>query len=82
MALLLYLFVLVIIAMLLVFYFMRTSVELPKTWPQFKTEVQFIFGGIRGCAQDIALTFRNKICEYGELYLVFKMFKNCFLTCK
>lgn len=70
MALFLNLLIIAIIGVLLVFYFMRTSVELPKTWPQLKTEIKFIIGGIRGCAQDIGLSFRNKLCKYLVVFIL------------
>ncbi|XP_063709711.1 dehydrogenase/reductase SDR family member on chromosome X [Culicoides brevitarsis] len=55
-----------LVATLALLYFMRTSEELPKTWPQFKTEIKFIIGGIKGCGVDIGLKHRNKIALYSQ----------------
>uniref|UniRef100_A0A336MLF8 CSON002415 protein n=1 Tax=Culicoides sonorensis TaxID=179676 RepID=A0A336MLF8_CULSO len=55
-----------IVCLLFVFYFMRTSTQLPKTLPQFRTELKFMISGFKGCANDIGLRSKNIISLYSQ----------------
>lgn len=45
------------------FFFTRTSEQLPSSLAEFKTETQYQIGGIVGVAQDIGLRRKNKISK-------------------
>lgn len=45
------------------FFFTRTSAQVPSTLTQIKTEAQYQISGVVGVAQDIGLRHKNKISE-------------------
>lgn len=51
----------VIVQPFLLFFFFRTQKELPKSWREFKFELQTIFCGLRSQNEDLFLMRRNRI---------------------
>lgn len=45
----------------LLFFFFRTTKEFPKSWWEFKFEIQTIFCGLRSQNEDLFLLRRNRI---------------------
>lgn len=62
----------------LVFYFCKSSKEMPKNWKELVVEFQVQRSGVEGIAEDIFLRSRNKI---GELpTLIYRQFDSILLS--
>jgi hypothetical protein len=47
-----------------VFYFLRSSKDMPKTWREFVCELKVQLSGTIGLAEDIVFRFGNKVGEF------------------
>lgn len=47
-----------------IFYFLRSSKEMPTTWREFVCELKIQASGFIGLAEDTVLRFRNKVGEF------------------
>lgn len=47
----------------LVFYFLRSSKEMPKNWREFIVEMKIQMSGTQGLAEDTIMRFRNRVGE-------------------
>jgi hypothetical protein len=45
----------------LVFYFLRSSKEMPKNWREFVLEMKIQAAGTQGLTEDTVMRFRNKV---------------------
>lgn len=50
----------------LVFYFLRSSKEMPKNWREFVLELKIQASGTQGLTEDTLMRFRNKVGECGN----------------
>lgn len=48
----------------LVFYFLRSSKEMPKNWREFVLELKIQASGTQGLTEDTIMRFRNKVGEF------------------
>jgi hypothetical protein len=52
-----------IAAVFLVFYFLRSSKEMPKNWREFVIELKIQASGTQGLAEDTIMRYWNKVGE-------------------
>lgn len=50
-----------------VFYFLRSSKEMPKNWREFVLEMKIQASGTQGLAEDTFMRLRNRVGEFGHL---------------
>uniref|UniRef100_U5ESL3 Putative dehydrogenase with different specificities related to short-chain alcohol dehydrogenase n=1 Tax=Corethrella appendiculata TaxID=1370023 RepID=U5ESL3_9DIPT len=59
-----------LVLIFLIFFFMRSTKEMPKNWSQFKSEIKLILLGTVALAEDILLRKYNKIELYKQPHKV------------
>lgn len=74
MAVLVYVAVVLAIAVL-IFFFMKSSKEMPKNWSQFVSEMKVQQCGFVGIVEDILLRGSNKVSEYQTICMGFGDFR-------
>lgn len=52
-----------IAAIFLVFYFLRSSKEMPKNWREFVVELKIQASGTQGLTEDTIMRYWNKVGE-------------------
>lgn len=50
-----------------VFYFLRSSKEMPKTWREFVLEMKMQASGTQGLAEDSFMRFRNRVGKFNRV---------------
>ena len=53
----------IVLGLLFMFFFLRSSKEMPKTWKELELELKFQFHGLIGYYEDVLTSFKNKVGE-------------------
>lgn len=64
---------------LVVFYFLRSSKEMPKNWREFKLELKIQASGTQGLAEDTVMRIKNKVGEFSNQFQITKKISICLL---